>query len=80
MYDDAVAYQFELQEALAAAMNRLQDAMQDVHKTQGRLGEADFKLGKTRYILRKRGYGEILVKKRGESLKVIGGIPIHFHS
>ena len=45
LYDDAVAYQSELQEALAAAMNRLQEAMRDVHKTQDRLGEADFQLG-----------------------------------
>jgi hypothetical protein len=76
LYDDAVAYQFELQEELAAAMNRLQEAMQDVHKTQGRLGEADFQLGRTRYFLRKSGYGKILGKKRGRSLKVNGVISI----
>ena len=55
MYENAVAYQSELQEALAAAMDRLRDAMEDVHNTQGRLGEADFHLGKTRYILKKSG-------------------------
>jgi hypothetical protein len=65
LYDNAVAYQSELQEALAAAMDRLREAMQDVHDTQGRLGKADFQLGRTRYILRKSGYGEILGKKRG---------------
>ena len=66
MYDDdAVAYWSELQEALAAAMNWLEEAMLDVHKSQHHLGKADFQLGKTRYILRKSGYGEILSKKRG---------------
>ena len=60
LYDDAVAYRSELQEALAAAMIQLEEAMLDVHKSQDRLGEADFQLGKTRYILRKSGYGEIL--------------------
>lgn len=69
MYNNAVAYQSELQEALAAAMNRLQEAMQDVHETQSRLGKADFQLGRTRYILRKNGYGEILDKKRGCTTK-----------
>lgn len=78
MYNDAVAYQFELQKALAAAMDRLREAMEDVHKTQGRLGKADFQLGRTRYILRKNGYGEILGKKRGQILKVNGMIPNHF--
>jgi hypothetical protein len=77
LYDDAVAIQSELQEALAAAMNRLQEAMRDFHKTQDRLGEADFQLGRTRYILRKSGYGEILGKKHGAgSLKVHGMIHI----
>lgn len=65
MYDNAVAYQSQLQEALTAAMDRLREAVQDVHKIEGCLGKADFQLGKTRYILRKSGYGEILGKKRG---------------
>jgi hypothetical protein len=65
LYDNAIAYQSEIQEALAAATERLQDAMQDVHRIQGRLGKADFRLGRTRYIIRKSGYGEILSKKRG---------------
>ena len=67
LYDDAVAYWSELQEALAAAMNWLQEAMLDFHKTQDHLGEADFQLGKTQYIFRKSGYGEILSKKHGFS-------------
>ena len=46
-------------------MERLWEAMQDVEKTQGRLGKADFQLGRTWYILRKSGYGEILSKKCG---------------
>lgn len=64
MYDNAVAYRSELQAELAAAMDRLREAMQDVHKTESRLCEADFQLGRTRYILRKSGYDEILSKKR----------------
>jgi hypothetical protein len=67
LHDNAVAYQSELKEALAAAMDRLREAMQDVHKIQGCLGKADFQLGRTRYIIRKRGYGEILGKKRGHT-------------
>lgn len=63
MYDNAVAYRSEIQEALAAAMDRLREAMQDFYITQDRLGEADFRLGRTRYILRKNGYGEIFSKK-----------------
>ena len=75
MYDDAVAYQSELQEALAAAMIWLEEAMLDVHKSQDCLGEADFQLGKTQYILRKSGYGEILSKKHGARfLKVDDGV------
>ena len=64
LYDNAVAYQSELQEALAAAMDRLREAMQDVDKIQGCLGKAEFQLGRTRYIIRKSGYDEILGKKR----------------
>lgn len=67
MYDNAVAYQSEVQEALAAAMDRLQDAMQDVHRIQVRLGKADFQLGRTRYVLRKSGYGDIISNNRGQS-------------
>ena len=74
MYDDAVAYWSELQEALAAAMNQLEEAMLDVHKTQDRLGEADFQLGKTRYILRKSGYGEMLSKKHGTRFLKVDGV------
>ena len=65
LYDDAVAYRSEIQEALAAAMNWLKEAMLDVHKIQDCLGKADFQLGKTRYILIKSGYCEILSKKCG---------------
>lgn len=67
-HDKAVAYQSELQESLAAAMDRLREAMQDVHKIQRCLGKADFQLGRTRYILRKSGFGEILGKKRGHTI------------
>jgi hypothetical protein len=67
LYNNAVAYQSEIQEALAASMDRLQEAMQDVHKSQDCLSKADFQLGRTRYILRKSGYGEILSKKRGHT-------------
>ena len=81
LYDDAVAYWSELQEALAAAMNWLQEAMLDFHKTQDHLGEADFQLGKTQYIFRKSGYGEILSKKHGAGfLKVDGVVFIPFFS
>ena len=65
LYDNAVAYQSELQEALTAAMDRVQEAMQDVHRIKDRLGKADFQLGRTRYVLKKSGYGEIISKKRG---------------
>ena len=74
MYDDAVAYQSELQEALAAAMIWLEEAMLDVHKSQDRLGKADFQLGKTQYILRKSGYGEILSKKCGAGFLKVDGV------
>ena len=47
LYDNAVAYQSELQESLAAAMDWLHEAIQDVHKIQCSLGEADFQLGRT---------------------------------
>ena len=49
-------------------MDRLREAMQDVHKIQRCLGKADFQLGRTRYILRKSGFGEILGKKRGHTI------------
>lgn len=68
MYDNAVDQQTELQEELAAAMERLREAMQDVHNIQRSLGKADFQLGRTRYILRKNGYGEILGKKHGHTV------------
>ena len=74
MYDDAVAYQSELQEALAAAMIWLEEAMLDVHKSQDHLGEADFQLGKTQYIFRKSGYGEILSKKHGARFLKVDGV------
>ena len=74
MYDDAVAYRSELQEALAAAMIWLEEAMLDVHKSQDHLGKADFQLGKTWYILRKSGYGEILSKKRGTGFLKVDGV------
>lgn len=77
LYENAVAYQSELQEALTAAMNRLQEAIQNVHKIEGCLGKADFQLGRTRYILRKSGYGEILFKNRRSTIGV-KFIPIHF--
>jgi len=64
LYDNAITSQSELQEALAAAMDRLREAMEDVHKIQGCLGKADFHLGRTRHIIRESGYGEILSKKR----------------
>ena len=67
LYENAVAYQSELQEALAAAMDRLREATQDVHKIQVCLGKAEFQLGRTRYIVRKNGYSEILSKKRGNT-------------
>ena len=78
VYENAVAYQSELQEALAAAMDRLWDAMEDVHNTQGRLGEADFHLGRTRYILKKSGYGDIFGKKSGRTI-LNGVIKINSH-
>lgn len=65
LYNTAVTHQSELQESLAAAMDRLREAMQDVHKIQRCLGKADFQLGRTRYILRKSGYSEVLSKKHG---------------
>lgn len=68
LYDNAITYQSELQEALAAAMERLREAMEDVHKIQRRLGKADFHLGRTRHILRKGGYGGILSKKHRHKL------------
>ena len=78
MYDDAVAYQSELQEALAAAMNQLEEAMLEVHKSQDHLGGADFQLGKTQYILRKSGYGEILSKKHGAGFLKVDGVIFYF--
>jgi hypothetical protein len=78
LYENAVAYQSELQEALAAAMDRLREATEDVHKIQGCLGKADFQLGRTRYILRKSGYGEILGKKHGHA-KLNGATEIYSH-
>ena len=74
LYDDAVAYWSDLQEALAAAMIWLEEAMLDVHKSQDCLGEADFQFGKTRYILRKSGYGEILSKKHGARFLKVDGV------
>jgi hypothetical protein len=79
LYDNAVAYQSGLQESLAAAMDRLREAMQDVHTIQRCLGKADFQLGRTRYILRKSGYGEILSKKRGHT-KLDGTTENNSHS
>ena len=64
LYDNAVAYQSKLQEELAAATERLQEAVQDVGEIKGCLGKADFELGRVRYIVRKNGFGEILTKKK----------------
>lgn len=63
-----VDQQIELQEKLAAAMERLREAMQDVHDIQRSLVKADFQLGRTRYILKKNGYGEVLSKKHGRTV------------
>ena len=63
LYDKAVAYQSKLQEELVAAMEWLQEAVQDVGKIKGCLGKADFELGRVQYIVRKNGFGEILAKK-----------------
>ena len=52
----------------------LEEAMLDVHKSQDHLGKADFQLGKTWYILRKSGYGEILSKKHGAGFLKVDGV------
>ena len=80
MYENAVAYQAALQDALAAAMNQLREAMRNVHKIESSLGKADFELGKTRYILRKSGYGELLGKPENHhtNLNSVKFIRIYF--
>ena len=67
LYENAAAHQSELREALAAAMDRLLRAAEDVREIQGCLGKADFELGRTRYMIRKSGYGEILGRKHGHA-------------